>query len=224
MGLLDDLKKQAESAKGNDASKTAILQSNIAATDGALQAANKYLSTLSSQLNVLKPVSNRVYLLDQVGDITGLMQSDFFADSRSRDVEGKMYVGQVLLNFRCALPKPKEVRRNFDQIEAFHKLLARVGVKYSSQPFKNERGVVTHEIFKVTGEFLVQVLFDGDHVNGVIKITAKNLSEFGFVSMMANARDFNEAILDELTKIIIGQPSDFWKLGKRVAFTGQAQA
>ena len=224
MGLLDDLKKQAESAKGNDASKTAMLQSNIAATDTALKAATKYLSTLAAQLNVLKPVSNRVYPLDQAGELTGLAQTDFFADSRTRDVEGKMYVGQVLLNFRCGLAKPKEIRRNFDQIEAFHKLLTRVGAKYTSQVFKNERGVVTHEIFKVTGEFLVQVLFDGDHVNGEIKITAKNLSGFGFVSMIANARDFNEAMFDELTKIIIGQPSDFWKLGKRVPVTGQATA
>ena len=224
MGLLDDLKKQAESAAGNDAGKTAVLQSNIAATDSALKAANKYLATLSAQLNVLKPVSNRVYLLDQAGDLTDLVQTDFFADSRSREVEGKMCVGQVLLNFRCGLPKPKEIRRNFDQIEAFHKLLTRVGAKYTSQVFKNERGVVTHEIFKVTGEFMVQVMFDGDHLNGEIKITTKNLSEFGFVAMMASARDFNEAMFDELTKIIIGQPSDFWKLGKRVPVTGQAPA
>jgi hypothetical protein len=220
MGLLDDLKKQAESAAGNDAGKTAILQSNIAATDTALKAANKYLSTLSAQLNVLKPVSNRVYLLDQAGELTGMAQTDFFADSRTREVEGKMWVGQVLLNFRCGLTKPKEIRRNFDQIEAFHKLLTRVGAKYTSQVFKNERGVVTHEIFKITGEFMVQVLFDGDHANGEIKITTKNLSEFGFSAIVVNARDFNEALFDELTKIIIGQPSDFWKLGKRVQVSG----
>jgi len=222
MGLLDDLKKQADNAKGSEVSQTAIMQSNIGATDSALVLAGKYLATLCSQLNVIKPVSTRVYLLDQVGEITGLMQSEFFSDYRKADIEGKERIRQVLLNFRCTLPKPIQLRRNFDQIDTFRKILSRFGLKHTSQVFKNERGVVTHEVFTITGEFLVQTLLEGDHANGIIKFTLKNFNEFGFTCMHFHAREFSEAVLDEYTKLIIGKPSNFYKLGKRMPFTGQS--
>lgn len=222
MGLLDDLKKQAETAKGSEVSKTAIMQSNIGSTDSALTTANKYLATLCNQLNVLKPVSTRVYLLDQVGEIGGLTQTEFFSDYRKGDIEGKDRIRQVLLNFRCTLTKPIQLRRNFDQIDAFRKILARFGLKHTSQVFKNERGVVTHEVFTISGEFLVQTLFEGDHLGGFVKATMKNFTEFGFVSVQFDAREFGETTLDEFTKLIIGKPSNFMKLGKRVPFSGQA--
>lgn len=220
MGLLDDLKKQAEAAKGSELSKTEMLTSNIQSTENALKLASKYFAQLCGQLNVLKPVSARVYYLDQVGELTGFVQSEFFSDHRSGEVEGKDRVKQVLLNFRCALPTALQVRRNFDQLDAFRKILTRFGLKHTSQAFKNERGVVTHEVFSITGEFLAQVLWEGDHVNGQIKVTAKHISEFGFVCMIIDARNFNEATLDEFTKLLIGKPSQFWQAGKRIPFTG----
>jgi hypothetical protein len=219
MGLLDDLKKQAESLKGDELSKTALMQNNIAATDSALRKANSYLVDLCKQLNVLKPESKRVYQIDTVGELSGFSQGEFFCDYRLRDVEGKEVFGQVLLNFRCTFTKPVEIRRNFDQIDAFRKLMARFSLKYTSVPFKNERGVVMHEIFSITGDFLVQVLWEGEHINGTVKVTAKHLSEFGFVAMAINCREFNENTLEEFAKIVLGAPSQFWKLGKRVAFT-----
>ncbi len=222
MGLLDDLKKQAENAKGSEVSQTAIMQSNIGATDSALVLAGKYLATLCSQLNVIKPVAARVYLLDQVGEITGLSQAEFFSDYRKADIEGKERIRQVLLNFRCTMAKPIQLRRNFDQIDAFRKILSRFGLKHTSQVYKNERGVVTHEVFNITGEFLVQTLLEGDHLNGIVKFTMKNFNEFGFTCMHFHAREFNEAVLDEFTKLIIGKPSNFYKLGKRMPFTGQS--
>lgn len=220
MGLLDDLKKQAEAAKGSEISKTAMMQSNIAATDSSLKLAGKYLAQLCGQLNVLKPVATRVYYLDQVGELSGFTQAEFFSDYRTGDVEGKEMFKQVLLNFRCTLPAPLQVRRNFDQLESFRKILGRFGLKHTSQSFKNERGVVTHEVFNITGEFLAQILLEGDHLNGQIKVTAKHLSEFGFVCMMVDARNFNDSTMDEFTKLLIGKPSQFWQLGKRIPFTG----
>lgn len=221
MGLLDDLKKQAEAAKGSELSRTEMLQSNIQVTENALKLASKYFAQLCSQLNVIKPVSSRVYYLDQVGELSGFIQGEFFSDHRSGEVENKERIKQVLLNFRCALPAPLQVRRNFDQLESFRRILSRFGLKHTSQAFKNERGVVTHEVFSITGEFLAQVLLEGDHVNGQIKVTGKHVAEFGFVCMMLDARNFNESTLDEFTKQLIGKPSQFWQLGKRVPFTGQ---
>ncbi|MBL8518357.1 MAG: hypothetical protein JNM76_15460 [Betaproteobacteria bacterium] len=221
MGLLDDLKKQAEAAKGSELSRTEMLQSNIQVTENALKLAAKYFAQLCPQLNVLKPVATRVYYLDQVGELSGFSQGEFFSDHRTGEVEGKDRYKQVLLNFRCTLPAPLQVRRNFDQLESFRKILTRFGMKHTSQAFKNDRGVVTHEVFSITGEFLAQVLWEGDHQNAQIKVTGKHISEFGFVCMLLDARNFNDATLDEFTKLLIGKPSQFWQLGKRVPFTGQ---
>jgi len=221
MGLLDDLKKEADHARGSEVSKTELLQSNIGATEKALELAGKYLATLSAQLNVLKPVCTRVYLLDKVGEISGLVQSEFFSDYRKGDVEGKERYKQVLLNFRCALPKPIQVRINFDQIDSFRKILSRYALKYTSQVFKNDRGVVSHEVFEITGDFLAQAMFEGDHLNGAVRLVLKHVTEFGFIALQFDAREFGESTLDEFTKLIIGKPSQFIQMGKKVVYGGQ---
>ena len=52
MGLLDDLKKQADNTKGSEVSQTAIMQSNIGATDSALVLAGKARAVLEGRYHV----------------------------------------------------------------------------------------------------------------------------------------------------------------------------
>ena len=60
MGLLDELKKQAETLKGENSRSTAeSLVLNTKLTEAKMQQTFQFLSELISQLNVLRPESPR---------------------------------------------------------------------------------------------------------------------------------------------------------------------
>ena len=64
MGYLDELKRQADEARARNTVDLAALERNSLVTDGACQAAFRYLASLAQQLNVLQPVSKAAYRFD----------------------------------------------------------------------------------------------------------------------------------------------------------------
>ena len=87
MGLLDDLKKQADALKANEVDRTESLRSTAVAVDHSLRRSFLYLNDLGKQLNVVQMPSPFKYNLPTVGDVDGLIVKDFFCDFR---VQGKL--------------------------------------------------------------------------------------------------------------------------------------
>ncbi|HSS28691.1 MAG TPA: hypothetical protein VLL50_12115, partial [Usitatibacter sp.] len=73
MGLLDDLKKQADALKAQDTDKTESLRATAVAVDHALRRSFLYLNDLGKQLNVVQMPSPCAYDLPTVGKVDGLI-------------------------------------------------------------------------------------------------------------------------------------------------------
>jgi hypothetical protein len=69
VGLLDDLKKQADALKAQDTDKTESLRSTAVAVDHSLRRTFLYLNDLGKQLNVVQMPSPFAYDLLTVGKI-----------------------------------------------------------------------------------------------------------------------------------------------------------
>lgn len=210
MGLLDDLKKQADALKAQDVDRTESLRANAVAVDHALRRVFLYFNDLGKQLNVVKMPCSFVYKLPTVGDVKELTFQDFFADFRTKHFIDKDYYGEVHLSARALSDKVLTVKKGPDEMEKFRDALWQFNIEHKSEQYRDQRKVITHEIFEVKCDFRVQAKLEGDHENGRLKIVVKNVGDFTIDLFQLTAQEMNEKAVEEFAKYFIGRPNE-WK-------------
>ena len=224
MGLLDDLKKQADDLKAQDTDRTESMRSTAVSIDHALRRSFLYLNDLGKQLNVVQMPSPFKYNLPTVGDIDGLVVKDFFCDFRSKHFIDKDYYGEVHVAYRCWSDKVLTVKKGPDDMEKFRDILWQSNIEHKSEQFRNERKVITHEVFKVNCDFRVQAKIEGDHETSRIKIVAKNVGGFSVDMFQLMGQEMNEQGVEEFAKFFIGRPNKWEDVVKRSVLNNRPAA
>ena len=224
MGLLDDLKKQADAVKAQDVDKTESMRSTAVAVDHALRRTFLYLNDLGKQLNVVQMPTPFIFDLPTVGPIDGLVIKDFFCDFRSKHFIDKDYYGEVQVGYRCWAEKILSVKKGPDDMEKFRDVLWQSNIEHKSEQFRDERKVITHEVFKVRCDFRVQAKIEGDHETGKIKIVTKNVGGFTLDLYNLMAQELNDQGVEEFAKYMIGRPNQWTELVKRSVLSVRATA
>ena len=215
MGLLDDLKKQADAVKAQDVDKTESMRSTAVAVDHALRRTFLYLNDLGKQLNVVQMPCPFKYEIPTVGMIDGLVIKDFFCDFRSKHFIDKDYYGEVQVGYRCFSEKILSIKKGPDEMEKFRDFLWQSNIEHKSEQFRNERKVITHEVFKVKCDFRIQGKVEGDHETGKMKIVTKNVGVFEVDLFQLMALEMNDQAVEEFAKYFIGRPNKWDDLVKR---------
>jgi len=221
VGLLDDLKKQADALKAQGVDKTESMRSTAVAVDHALRRLFLYLNDLGKQLNVVQMPSPFAFNLYTVGPIEGLVVKDFFCDFRSKHFIDKDYYGEVLVGYRCWSDKILTVKKGPDEMEKFRDILWQSNIEHKSEQFRNERKVITHEVFKVRCDFRVQGKIEGDHETGKMKIATKNVGGFNVDLYNLLAQEMNDQGVEEFAKYFIGRPNRWADVIKASALTAR---
>jgi hypothetical protein len=215
VGLLDDLKKQADDLKAQDTDKTESLRSTAVSIDHALRRSFLYLNDLGKQLNVVQMPSPFKYNLPTIGDIDGLVIKDFFCDFRSKHFIDKDYYGEIHVAYRCWSDRVLTVKKGPDDMEKFRDILWQSNIEHKSEQFRNERKVITHEVFRVNCDFRVQGKIEGDHETGKLKIVTKNVNGFQVDIFNLMGAEMTEQGVEEFAKFFIGRPSKWEDFVKR---------
>lgn len=205
MGLLDDLKKEAESVKSQEAARTQSLKANAVQVDHALRSIYKYLNELFRQLNVVKPPCARSYDLLTVGKIDGLSQSDYRIEHRTSQRNNSEHYEELTVSFRRSKPETMKIKREAETIEKFRNLLWQNNMRFTSEAMRNDRRVVTHEFFTINAEVLCGADIIGDYDEGVIRFKMKNVEDFGPGIYTVDPTNITEKLLEDLAKLFIGQ-------------------
>jgi hypothetical protein len=224
VGLLDDLKKQAEDLKAKDVDRTESMRSTAVAVDHALRRLFLYMNDLGKQLNVVQMPCPFKYNLPSVGDIDGLTLKDFFCDFRSKHFIDKDYYGEVHCAYRAWSDKVLTVKKGPDEMEKFRDILWQSNLEHKSEQFRNERKVITHEVFRINCEFRVQAKIEGDHESGKVKIVTKNVGGLEVDLFMMMAQELNEKAVEEFAKYFIGRPNAWAELVKRSVLSAKPAA
>jgi hypothetical protein len=215
VGLLDDLKKQADAVKAQDTDKTESLRSSAVAVDHSLRRTFLYLNDLGKQLNVVQMPSPFAFDLPSVGKVDGLIIKDFFCDFRSKHFIDKDYYGEVQVAYRCWSDKILTIKKGPDEMEKFRDALWQSNIEHKSEVFRNERKVITHEIFKVVCDFRAQARIEGDHESGRLKISTKNVGGFNVDLFNMMAQELNDHAVEEFAKYFIGRPNQWIEVAKK---------
>jgi hypothetical protein len=100
-------------------------------------------------------------------------------------------------------------------MEKFRDMLWQSNIEHKSEQFRNERKVITHEVFKVVCDFRVQGKIEGDHETGRLKLATKNVGGFSIDLFNMMAQEMNEQGVEEFAKYFIGRPNTWLDLTKR---------
>jgi len=214
VGLLDDLKKQADALKAQDVDKTESMRATAVAVDHALRRSFLYLNDLGKQLNVVQMPSPFAYELPTVGKLEGFVIKDFFCDFRSKHFIDKDYYGEVQVAYRCWSDNVLTVKKGPDEMEKFRDILWQSNIEHKSEQFRNERKVITHEVFKLKCDFRVQGKIEGDHETGKLKIVTKNVGAFTVDLFNLLAQEMNDPATEEFAKYFIGRPNKWAEIAK----------
>jgi len=214
MGLLDDLKRQAEEIKQDGLTRVDTALENTQQVDQKLRMAFKYLNDLGSQLSVVKPTTPRTFDLSTFGRFEGLRLCDFFVDYRTKRLFDKEMFDTIDMTFKQTSDQALTIKRELEpNVNKLQDYLTSSNLRFEIQKFTNERKILTHAIFKIPSEVRSEIKISGDHDKANITFAVRNVEFFGTYSVVFAAADINEHLLEEFAKMLLGQPNTFRTTG-----------
>lgn len=208
MGLLDDLKKQADLVKSQQISQESILQESIKLVEVKMHQTFLYLNDLLKQLAVLRPTNPTVYSIPGVGDFQNLTYVESFIDYRKKKIGEKDYYDQIRLYVKWHSPTDLTVERDMPAtIQKVNDVLWGFGLKFSEEKIKKPGGGFEKMKFTVPGNITCDITITADYSNARVVVKGKHFFRLGADELRIPAGDIDEALLEEFAKMLIGQPS-----------------
>ena len=210
MGLLDDLKRQADMVRTHDSLQRSNLQDNVRVVDEAMHKTFHYLLELFKQLGILKPANPTVYAITGVGELRGLTYVDGFVDPRKKKFAERDVYDYIDFYVKWSAPKNLVVMRDMPQtIAKVRDMLWATNIKFTEVETKSAYGTVAKVEFTIPAAVTVNFTVKADHEGRRLLFLGKNALRLGIDDFAVPADDLSETVLEELAKMLIGQKSDF---------------
>jgi hypothetical protein len=212
MGLLDDLKKQAEMLKSQQNVQQNLQADKIKLVEEKMKQTFQYVNELLKQLAVLKPASPLVFTVPGVGELKGLSFVDSFIDYRRKRIDDKEYFDTI--NFYMKWDSGNTLVIEHDMPAATQRVresLWASKLKFTEEEKKNAKGFAVGARFTVPVAMVTDVIIKADHDQGRLLMQARNLLGVGIDSFVMPAPEVSDAALEELARTLIGQASNFRK-------------
>ncbi|MGB7543440.1 MAG: hypothetical protein WBM28_15680 [Burkholderiales bacterium] len=223
MGLLDDLKKQADLLKTQQiqSQRQNLQVDKIKLVEDKMKQVFQYVNELLKQLAVLKPASPLMFSISGVTNLQGLAFADSFIDYRRKRINDKEHFDTI--NFYIKWASGNTVVIDCDSqpmVQKTHEALWASKVRFTEEERKSPKGVVIGAKFTIPAAVLTDIVIKADHDQGRLLVLAKNLFGLGVEQLVVPAPEVDEATLDDFAKALIGQQSNFQRFRVVTAQTG----
>lgn len=184
--------------------------------EAKMRQAFKYLSELTSHLEVLRPSVQRSYPLLGLLEFKDLVWSSGFADFRLLPgIESNQLIDYVSLSYVLSGPSSLRVEREGPAIEQLRRHLFDFGIAFECEEMSNERRHVERGIFTIANEVKVSLVFKARHREADLLISCKNLERLGSCDYRIAASAMTQTMLDEMGKLLLGEPNHFLDYAER---------
>lgn len=211
MGLLDDLKKQAELVKAQQR-EASLTAETISLVDGRMKQAFTYLNDLLNQFKVIKPQNPLTYVLPGVGELKNLGFEDTFIDYRRKKIHDKDCYDTIRLFVRWQGGEPLTVERDMPgTIEKTRETLWQCKAKFDEDETRTQYGTVSRIRFKVQPVIVTEIAIKADYEQRRLLMQTSNLLRAGNDHFEVPAQDISETTLENLARMLMGENSEFRK-------------
>lgn len=210
MGLLDDLKKQAELVKSQQVSQQSLLQDRLVAVEARMKQAFQYMHELLKQLAVLKPENPMVFTVPGVVELKGLKFQESFIDYRKSRVAETDVFDVISFYIKWSIPERIEVERDMPgPAQKVRDALFASGLKFQEEEVRSARGTMTGWKFSIDPGLVTDVNIRADREQGCILIRGKNLLRLSIDDFAVPAGELDETMLESFAATLLGQPGNF---------------
>lgn len=212
MSILDELKKQADAIKTEQtaekrlqAEREAFYRSDILPK---LEYIYSWLFELTEHLNLIKPVINAYYSIEQYGALPALQQEAYriSVDSR-RDMK------KIALTFECVakgkVTQGIEGKRN---IEQYVEYLRRTRLPVERRDQRDTTSEVMKTEFDIGLCVPVTFGFIANIESGCIDMSIRNFDHLGLRRIPVRPGDVTEDFMDNIGRYLMRERDDFYKL------------
>jgi hypothetical protein len=212
MGLLDDLKKQADLVKSQQIEQQHLQADKLKLVEEKMKQTFQYVNDLLKQLEVLKPTSPLMYSIPGVSNFVGLAVADSFIDYRRKRIGDKEYFDTIHFFIKWATGNTVVIDR--DDAAAAQRARESLWisrVKFTEEEKKSNKGMVIGAKFTIPVAVVTDITVKADHDRGQLLFDAKNLFGLGLEQLVVPAPAVDNELLEDLARTLIGQPSNFRK-------------
>jgi len=212
MGLLDDLKKQADLVKTQQILQQNLQGDKLKLVEEKMKQTFQYVHELLKQLAVVKPTSPLVYTIPGVAEFRNLVFSESFIDYRRKRINDKEYFDTIHFFIKWAGPETIVIETDMPPaMQKVRESLWLSKVKFTEEEKKNARGFVVGAKFSVPRAVLTDVVIKADHDQGQLLFQTTHLFGLGSEHLAVPAPEISDELLEDFAKALIGQPSEIRK-------------
>jgi hypothetical protein len=216
MGLLDDLKQEAEQAKARDDEAPDTTQADSTPVrrqlEPKMKALYKYFTEFNEHLNVVSPDVSGDYLLEGLGTLSNLRQGDY-----KLATDDPNSIQKFTFHWSCARQGRQEFKvANPILAEKHREILWNLNLKFNKRDLQKGAG----SVFVVETYVPVSFEFEADPIKNAICLKLKNLGTLGIVNYTYAPEKVNAELMDELAKCVLRRPNRFDELnGEKMSDT-----
>lgn len=214
MTFLDQLKAQASAVLSRQDEQQANQDASTLAAEHACKTVQYYLEEMVRQLNILEPDGPRLSL-DGKTPWPDMKLNNFQIDARKKMLRDREVFDYVSVGWeivpRTGRPASGSVSANF--LPDLQRLEARMAAGWVQHERHEVRHPEKNSLQLVRLEYTTHsrgnIRVTPDHENALLTFRLVNLIGFGLTSTSWPAAQVQASVLDELAKMVCGQPSRF---------------
>jgi hypothetical protein len=212
MGLLDDLKKQADLVKTQQILQQSLQGDKVKLVEEKMKQTFQYVHELLKQLTVVKPTNPLMFSIPGVSNLVGLALTDSFIDYRRKRIGDKEYFDTI--HFFIKWESGNTVTVNCDDstsAQRAREALWASKIKFAEEEKKSPKGILIGARYTFPAAILTDITITADHPQGELLVQAKNLFGLGVEQLKIPAPEVTDDLLEDLARALIGQKSNIGK-------------
>ncbi len=214
MSYLQQLRRQAQTLQTEQGVAQQGIEENTQATEQACERLYHYVGELARQLNVIQPAVSFLSL-DKRDHWGEMRQCEFRVDARKKRLRDREVFDYVTMGWqmrpRSGPVSKAQVSVNFppDQVRV-EKRLAAAHVPHERQEQRHpETNALQAYVYVFERSARASVMVSADHDAGQLKFRLGCVGRMEIIQHVMPANRVDSDALDELARLIVGEPSHF---------------
>ena len=207
--LLDKLRAQSAALQQEEGARRRPVEEALQDIDRRLWRVFRWLDEAVHLLEVIKPVVAHSFRLDPILAIQSPHYDRGFVSYRRRALAGLELLEHVEMFYRLRMDGEIAFKVPPGAAHGVEERLRLAHLQYHYQTEMDQNRVVRHGVFRVTPEISSSIHFTPDYRRQVVEVTLRNVDRFESVALEFRADSLDEAVLEDLYKLMMGEANPF---------------
>jgi hypothetical protein len=212
MGLLDDLKNQAESLRAQEQQGEARPEGKSEFYEEEIHPRMKeihaFLNEMVENLNFIKPETIVEYPIYPGGEKQGFRQGKY-----NLIIDSPQQIRDITLTCKAELDKPVKLRvKGEDNIKKLFDILASYKIQAKRKDFHDKNYKLTHSDISIEGPLNITIQFVAADDSSYIRLLLINFEGPGEVKRNIDVKNINQKFLDRLGRYILREDNKLFAL------------